>query len=66
VFKRGGEFELEAIRDRYGVWCPADRRLPAAQIGKALAKLFRDAGIAVAERNGRLVAIGVSLKACAS
>ena len=58
----GGEADLEAIRDQYHAWCPPDRRISAAKIGHALANLFRQAGIEIADRNGRLVAIGVSLK----
>jgi hypothetical protein len=63
--KPGGEADLLAIRDRYGTWCPVERRLPPAKIGQALAKLFSQTGIAIADRNGRLVAIGVSLKLAA-
>jgi hypothetical protein len=63
--KPGGEVDLLAIRDRYGAWCPAERRLPPAKIGQALAKLFSQTGIAIADRNGRLVAIGISLKPAA-
>ena len=33
-----------------------------AQIGRALARLFHETGIEIADRNGQLVAIGVSLK----
>jgi hypothetical protein len=58
----GGEADLQAIRSRYGAWCPPERRFSEAQIGQALATLFGDAGIGIAERDGRLVAIGVSLK----
>jgi hypothetical protein len=57
-----GEVDLLALRDKYGSWCPADRRVPGAKIGRALADLFKGAGIPIAERNGRLVAIGVLLK----
>ena len=60
--KPGGEADLEAVRTRYGAWCPQGRSFSEAQIGGALAMLFGDAGIDVAERDGRLVAVGVSLK----
>ena len=46
----------------YRAWCPEDRRLPDAHVGRALAALFDQAGIMVADRGGRLVAVGVSLK----
>jgi len=61
-FDPGGETELEAIRARYAAWCAPPNRLPDAQIGRALAELFNDAGITIAERGGRLVAQGLSLK----
>ena len=57
-----GEVDLLALRDKYGAWCPADRRLPEATIGRALADLFKGAGIPIAKRNGKLVAIGVTLR----
>lgn len=60
--KPGGEADLQAIRDEYGVWCPKNCRHSEAQFGRALAKLLNQAGITIADRNGRLVAIGVSLK----
>jgi hypothetical protein len=58
----GGEADLLAIRDRCLAWCSADRRFSPAQIGRALARLFNETGITIAFRNGRLVAIGVSIK----
>jgi hypothetical protein len=61
-FDPGGETELEAIRARYAAWCAPPNRLPDAQIGRALAELFNEAGITIAERGGRLVAQGLSLK----
>jgi hypothetical protein len=57
-----GEVDLLTLRNKYGAWCPADRRVPKAKIGRALADLFRGAGIPIANRNGKLVAIGVTLK----
>jgi hypothetical protein len=57
-----GEVDLLALRDQYGAWCPADRRVSAAKIGRALADLFKGAGIPIATRNGKLVAIGVTLR----
>jgi hypothetical protein len=35
-----------------------------AKFGRALADLFNGAGIPITERDGRLVAVGVSLKQC--
>jgi hypothetical protein len=61
-FQAGGEMELAAIPSRYATWCPAPDQLPQAQIGQALAKLFHDAGITRAERDGRSVVVGLSLK----
>jgi hypothetical protein len=60
----GGEADLQTIRSRYGEWCPPARRRPDAQIGRALAELFNQAGIEIPEHDGRLVAMGVSLKQC--
>jgi len=57
-----GEVDLLAIRDRYDQWCQVKRRLPEAKIGRALGDLLKDAGVKIADRNGHLVAMGVSLK----
>src|SRR5262249_50401635 len=57
-----GEAELLAIRDRYDQWGQVKRRFPEAKIGRALGALLKDAGVKIADRNGQLVAIGVSLK----
>jgi hypothetical protein len=55
---------LSEIRREYRRWC--DERgqppLPAAQIGSALAELFESAGIVLADRDGRLVAVGIAIK----
>jgi hypothetical protein len=32
-----GEVDLLTLRDKYGVWCPAERRVPGPKIGRALA-----------------------------
>jgi len=44
------------------VWCPPGERRSEAEIGKALAALFNGAGIDVVDRDGRLIAVGVSLR----
>jgi hypothetical protein len=45
-------------------WCATKgiEPLPAAQIGLLLAELFDGAGLSIAERDGRLMAVGVSLQ----
>jgi hypothetical protein len=58
----GGEADIFAIRDRYPSWCPPGERRSEAEIGQALAALFNGAGIDVIERDGRLIAVGVSLR----
>jgi hypothetical protein len=60
-----GEADLLAIQARYGSWSagrPSNKRFPPAQIGRALAELLDETGITVTERDGRLVAIGISLR----
>jgi hypothetical protein len=58
-----GGSELTGIHRDYQDWCATKgiEPLPAAQIGLLLAELFDGAGLSIAERNGRLVAVGVSL-----
>lgn len=59
----GSGVDLVAIRDAYRAWSQAQRdRYSDAEIAKALADLFQEAGIPVAEQDGRLIALGVSLK----
>jgi hypothetical protein len=57
--------ELSAIHRDYRDWCATKgiEPLPAAQIGLLLAELFDGVGLSVAERDGRLMAVGVSLRA---
>jgi hypothetical protein len=59
-----GGSELTAIHRDYGDWCAIKGLdpLPAAQIGLLLAELFDGAGLSITERDGRLLAVGVSLK----
>jgi hypothetical protein len=59
-----GGSELTAIHRDYRDWCATKgiEPLPAAQIGLLLAELFDGAGLSIAERDGRLMAVGVSLK----
>jgi len=61
-FNPGGETELDAIRARYASWSAPSNRFSDAQIGRALGELFNDAGITIADRGGRPVALGLSLK----
>jgi len=62
--KEEGGSELSAIHRDYRDWCVTKgiEPLPAAQIGLLLAELFDGAGLSIAECDGRLTAIGVSLK----
>jgi hypothetical protein len=55
---------LVAIQREYGRWCEEKglQPLSPAQIGLALAELFESAGISIAEHEGRLMAVGVSIK----
>jgi hypothetical protein len=61
----GGEADLQDIQARYATWstehAPDVTHAPSA-VAHALADLFEAAGIDIAQRNGRLVAIGISLK----
>lgn len=59
-----GGSELTAIHRDYRDWCATKgiEPLPAAQIGLLLAELFDGVGLSIAERDGRLMAVGVSLK----
>jgi hypothetical protein len=59
-----GGSELSAIHRDYRDWCATTglESLPAAQIGLLLAELFDGAGLSIAEREGKLMAVGVSLK----
>jgi len=60
-----GEYTtLDAIHTDYRAWCKqnGERRLPAKQIGAAVAELFENAGINVGEIEGRLVALNVTIK----
>jgi hypothetical protein len=56
--------ELSAIHCAYLEWCETKGidPFPAAQIGLLLAELFDGAGLSILERDGRLTAIGVSLR----
>jgi hypothetical protein len=60
-----GGSELTTIHRDYRDWCATKgiEPLPAAQIGLLLAELFDGAGLSIAERNGKLMAIGVALEA---
>jgi hypothetical protein len=58
----GGTVELRDIQKRYSSWNTGRVQYSRAQVAQALAQLFEDAGIAVEEVGGRLVAVGVSLK----
>jgi hypothetical protein len=60
-----GEADLSAIQQRYGAWNAEnapDVPHSKAAVAHALADLFEDAGIAIEERDGRFVAVGISLK----
>jgi hypothetical protein len=60
---KGKRLDLMTVHAAYGAWCARKgiQPLSANQIGAALAQLFEGAGISVAERQGRFIAIGVSL-----
>ena len=62
---KGKRLDLMAVHVAYRAWCArkGTQPLSANQIGTALAQLFNEAGITVAKRQGRFVAIGVSLAA---
>lgn len=59
----GGEIELSTLKRQYRIW--SERRqataYPQAVIAEALADLFADNGIEVVERDGKMVAVGLSL-----
>jgi hypothetical protein len=60
-----GEADIEDIEALYASWAagrPLDREFSRAEIGKALAQLMKETGIAVEERDGRLIAVGISVK----
>ena len=60
---KGDGAELAAIRQRYRTWSATQpEQLSDAEIGRALAKLFDEAGIPIAEQNGQPIAMGVALK----
>lgn len=61
----GDGVDLLEIHRVYDGWCNAKgvEPLPASKIGGALSKLFEGAGIQIAERDGRRVALGVAVKA---
>jgi hypothetical protein len=59
----GDGAELTAIRREYRAWSTTrPERHAEIDVSRALADLFADAGITVAEQDGRLVVLGVSLK----
>jgi hypothetical protein len=60
-----GGTELSAIHHDYRDWCETKgiEPLAAGQIGLLLAELFDGIGLSVSERDGCLVAVGVSLTA---
>jgi hypothetical protein len=62
---KSGSASLDAVKARYLEWCGEIglEPLPDATIGKALADLFGAAGVRVEDRSGRLVVVGVELKA---
>ena len=63
----GSGSELSEIHQAYRDWCGTKgiEPLPAAQIGLLLADLFDGAGLSIAERSGKLMAVGVALKSAA-
>lgn len=60
---KGKRLDLMVVHEAYQGWCVRKgvQPLSANQIGAALAQLFDDAGITIAMRNGRFVALGVSM-----
>jgi len=58
-----GGVDLLDIRRAYDSWCNSRgiEPLPAAKLGNALAKLFEGAGIAIAEQDGRRIALGIAM-----
>jgi hypothetical protein len=60
-----GEADLQAIQARFVAWSAQrgiEARISGAKIGKALAAMLKDGGVDVMERDGRLIAVGISLK----
>ncbi len=60
-----GEADIEAIEALYASWAagqPLAREFSRVEIGNALAQLMKESGIAIEERDGRLIAVGISVK----
>jgi hypothetical protein len=60
-----GEADIEALEALYASWAagrPLDREFSRAEIGNALAQLMKETGIAIEERDSRLIAVGISVK----
>jgi hypothetical protein len=60
-----GEVDLQAIQARFMAWSAqsgSDARISGAKVGRELAGLLKESGVAVMEREGRLVAVGISLR----
>jgi hypothetical protein len=63
--KPQGEADIDIIEARYASWCtgrPSEKHLSPKQFCQALAELLKETGITVEEREGRLIAVGISLK----
>ena len=58
----GGEASLGAIDSRYVAWRGNSRPFSKPQVGKALADLIEESGLAFEQRGDQLVVVGVSLK----
>lgn len=63
ALQKGGQLEVRQLPEVYRAWCSRTEvdPLPEGQIVPALADLFKRAGLAIAKKKGRLVAIGISL-----
>jgi hypothetical protein len=61
--EKGGS-ALTSIHQAYRQWCDTKQiePLPATQIGLLLAEMFDGAGLSITERDGMLIAVGVSLR----
>jgi hypothetical protein len=60
-----GEADIEAVESLYASWAasrPIQQEFPRVEIGNALGRLMKESGIAIEERDGRLIAVGISLK----